>query len=537
MAKFVFVTGGVLSSLGKGITASSLGAVIKAKGYRVMIKKFDPYLNFNPGMMSPLQHGEVFVTEDGGEGDLDLGHYERFIDTDMNKHCDITSGLIYYNVIESERKGNFNGGTVQVIPHITDEIKRWVLEKTEDYDIVFVEIGGTVGDIEGQPYLEAIRQLRFDLGDENVAYVHVTPVFYVKTAGELKTKPTQHSVQKLREIGITPDMLVCRSEYPLSDSLKKKLSLFCNVKKECVITAIDAPSLYQVPLNLNQESACQRLLEKLQLEDRPADLKAWETLVHILKNPEDTVTIGIVGKYVRMKDAYISLKEAVEHGGVTHKARVNIRWIASDELEASDYAHKLDGLDGILVPGGFGKRGVEGKINAVQYARAKDIPFIGVGGMGLHVVVIEYARHVLGLDGASSIEMDENTAHPVISYIDKNTNPTAEPGEMRLGSMNTTLEENCLAHQIYKTDQISERHRHRLEVNKNYTDALAKAGLSITGKDSVRGLVDIVELKSHRWFFACQFMPEYKSRPLSPHPLFSAFVAAALSFKKERENA
>lgn len=535
MTKFVFVTGGVLSSLGKGITASSIGAILKSKGYNVMIKKFDPYLNFNPGMMSPLQHGEVFVTEDGGEGDLDLGHYERFIDTNMNRYCDITSGLVYYNVIEQERKGGFNGGTVQVIPHITDEIKRWVKDRSEDYDIVFIEIGGTVGDIEGLPYLEAIRQLRFDLGNNNVAYIHVTPIFYVKTAGELKTKPTQHSVQKLREIGITPDMLVCRSEYPLNDDLKKKLSLFCSVKKEAVINAIDAASLYQVPLNMDQEKATQILLEKLELPDRPADLSPWEKLVSTLKNPADTVTIGVVGKYVRMKDAYISLKEAIEHGGVANNLKVNIKFIAAENLEDDNYTDHLVNLDGILIPGGFGERGMQGKINATQYARTKDVPFFGVGSLGLQCAVIEFARHVMKMEDADSVEVNPETGNPIITYIDENGQPTLTQGEMRLGACATSLDKDSLAYNSYKEDTISERHRHRLEFNNNYKEQLLSSGMKISGINEKSKLVEIVEIKNNKWFLACQFIPEYKSRPLRPHPLFSSFIEAAYEYKKYKQ--
>ncbi len=534
MSKYIFVTGGVLSSLGKGITASSLGAIFKTQGYSVMIKKFDPYLNFNPGLMSPLQHGEVFVTEDGGEGDLDLGHYERFIDTNTNKYCDVTSGLIYYNVIEKERKGGFHGGTVQVIPHITDEIKRCVLDSDSQYDIILVEIGGTVGDIEGQPYLEAIRQMRFDLGDDNVAYVHVTPIFYIRTAGELKTKPTQHSVQKLREIGITPDMLVCRSEYPLNEELRAKLALFCNVKKEAVINAIDVSPLYQVPLNLRQEGAEQVLLEKLKLEKRPVDLTPWENIVYLIKNPKHTINIGVVGKYIDMKDAYISLSEAITHGGIANNTKVNVKWIAAEDLEGKNYAGQLDGLDGILIPGGFGERGMTGKINATQYARAKDIPFFGIGSLGMQCAVLEYARHVMKIEEADSVEVNSKTKMPLITYLDDKGEPTNKPGKMRLGAYTAKLEPGSLAHQIYKQDQVAERHRHRLEFNNAYKDALLKAGMSITGVDTESGLAEIVELKSHKWFLACQFLPEYKSRPLSPHPLFVAFVAAALACRQTK---
>jgi CTP synthase len=505
-----------------------------------MIKKFDPYLNFSPGHMSPMQHGEVFVTEDGAEGDLDLGHYERFIDANTNKNCDVTSGLIYYNVIEKERKGGFNGRTVQVIPHITDEIKRSVLNSDFEYDIVLVEIGGTVGDIEGLPYLEAIRQMRFDLGDSNVAYVHVTPIFYIKTAGELKTKPTQHSVQKLREIGIIPDMLVCRSEYPLNEYLRSKLALFCNIKKEAVINAIDVSSLYQVPINLLQEGAEQVLREKLKLEKRTADLMPWEKILGLIKNPKNSVNIGVVGKYIDMKDAYISLSEAIAHGGIANDTKVNIKWIAAEDLQGKNYTGQLDGVDGILIPGGFGERGMAGKINAIQYARTKDIPFFGLGSLGLQCAVIEYARHIMKIEDADSVEVNPKTGSPLITYLDDKGVVANKPGRMRLGAYTTKLESDSLSHQIYKNLQVTERHRHRLEFNNKYKDALINAGMSITGTDCKSGLAEIVELKSHKWFLACQFLPEYKSRPLSPHPLFAAFVAASLECKQtkpiEKEN-
>ena len=535
MSKYIFVTGGVLSSLGKGITAASLGAIFKAQGYSVMIKKFDPYLNFNPGLMSPLQHGEVFVTEDGSEGDLDLGHYERFIDTNTNRSCDITSGFIYYNVIERERKGGYGGRTVQVIPHITDEIKRCVLNSDKQYDIVLVEMGGTVGDIEGQPYLEAIRQMRFDLGDDNVAYVHVTPVFYIKTAGELKTKPTQHSVQKLREIGIIPDMLVCRSEYPLNDDLRAKLALFCNVKKEAVINAIDVASLYQVPLNLLQEGVERVLREKLKLDERNVDFSAWEKIMSLIKNPKHSVNIGVVGKYIDMKDAYISLNEAFIHSGAANDAKVNIKWIAAEKLEGENYAHYLDGFAGIVIPGGFGERGMIGKINAIQYARTKDIPFFGLGSLGLQCAVIEYARHVMKMEDADSVEVKPSALSPIITYLDGRGEPTNRSGRMRLGAFTAELDQSSLSYQIYKQPKITERHRHRLEFNNIYKDALIKAGMSVAAADSVSGLAEIVELKSHKWFLACQFLPEYKSRPLAPHPLFTAFIAAALKSKEQAE--
>ena len=536
MSKFIFITGGVLSSLGKGITAASLGTIFKSQGYSVMIKKFDPYLNYNPGLMSPMQHGEVFVTEDGGEGDLDLGHYERFVDTNTNKHCDITSGLIYYRVIERERKGGYGGRTVQVIPHITDEIKCCVLNSDDDkYDIVLVEMGGTVGDIEGQPYLEAIRQMRFDLGDDNVAYVHVTPILYIRSAGELKTKPTQHSVQKLREIGIIPDMLVCRSEYPLNEELRAKLALFCNVRKEAVINAIDVSSLYQVPINLFQEGAERVLREKLKLEERTVDFSAWENILYFIKNPKYTVNIGVVGKYIGMKDAYISLNEAISHGGITNNAKVNVRWIAAEELEGEDYALKLDGLDGILIPGGFGERGMVGKINAIQYARTKDVPFFGLGSLGMQCAVIEYARHVMKMEDADSVEVNPETQAPLITYLDDNNASTNKSGRMRLGAYTAEVDPSSLLYQIYGRTQITERHRHRLEFNNVYKDALIKSGMSVAAIDKESGLAEAVELRSHKWFLACQFLPEYKSRPLAPHPLFTAFIAAALGCKEGAE--
>ncbi|MDR2870244.1 MAG: CTP synthase [Deferribacteraceae bacterium] len=530
MARYVFVTGGVLSSLGKGITASSIGAIFKAQGYSVMIKKFDPYLNYNPGLMSPLQHGEVFVTEDGCEGDLDLGHYERFINENTNKTCDQTSGFIYYNVIEKERKGGFLGGTVQVIPHVTDEIKHSILEADSEYDIVIVEIGGTVGDIEGLPFLEAIRQLRFDVGDERVAYVHVTPVFYMKAAGELKTKPAQHSVQKLREIGISPDMLICRSELPLSDEIRRKLALFCNVKKEAVMSAVDAAPLYQVVMNMYQEGAAKELLAKFQMENRPADLSRWEKLVHTIKNPKQAITIAIVGKYVDVRDAYISLSEAMLHAGSVHHTKVEIKWIAAENLEMKEPAELLEGVHGILIPGGFGERGMQGKINATNYARNNDIPYLGVGSLGMQCAIIEYARSVLKIDDANCVEVDPKTKEPIITYIDGAGKPSNRAGEMRLGAHTETLAADSLLARIYGKLEVTERHRHRLEFNDHYRQRLIDAGMSIAAVDKYSGMVEAVELASHRWFIGCQFIPEYKSRPLAPHPIFVSFIAAALEY-------
>ncbi|MDR2883790.1 MAG: CTP synthase [Deferribacteraceae bacterium] len=536
MAKFVFVTGGVLSSLGKGITAASLGAIFKAQGRSVIIKKFDPYLNFNPCMMSPKEHGEVFVTEDGGEGDLDLGHYERFIDTNTDRYCDLTSGFVYYNIIEKERNDFFKGKTVQVIPHITDEIKHWVINDSERYDIVLVEIGGTVGDIEGQPFLEAIRQLRFDLGDDNVAYVHVTPLFYVKTAGELKTKPTQHSVQKLREIGITPDMLVCRSEIALDDDLRNKLALFCNVKKEAVVSALDTSPLYRVILNMYKEGSSDVLINKLKLDDRPTDLSAWEELIKKIEQPKDFVTIGVVGKYVATKDAYISLAESICHGGIANNIDVKIRWILADDLTDKNVSEKLKDLDGVMIPAGFGERGMIGKIRATQFARLNDVPFFGLGSMGMQCAIIEYARNVMKIEKADSVEVTSKTPDPIITYIDSNSNPSFEAGAMRVGAYSTKLNTASLAYKIYGKEIISERHRHRLEFNNTYKKTLSDAGMSITGVDTKKNFVDIVELKNHRWFLACQYLPEYKSRPLNPHPLFISFVEEAYKFKSNRDN-
>jgi CTP synthase len=499
-----------------------------------MIKKFDPYLNFNPGFMSPLQHGEVFVTEDGGEGDLDLGHYERYIDTNTNRYCDITSGFVYYNVIEKERRGGFNGGTVQVIPHITNEIKHWVVDSSEKYDIIFIEIGGTVGDIECQPFLEAIRQLRFDLGDDNTAYIHVTPILYIKAAGELKTKPTQHSVQKLREIGITPDLLVCRTEKPIGDELIKKLALFCNVKKEAVIPAVNTEPIQQVVLNMHTEGAIRVLIEKLKMENKPTDLSVWEDYIYKTKNPTDTITIGVVGKYTGTKDAYMSLNEAICHGGVANNIKVNIHWISAEHINDKNITEHMKDLDGILIPAGFGERGMDGKIRSVHYARIKDIPFFGLGSMGLQCAVIEYARNVMDIEKADSAEADSKTPEPIITYLDDKGNPTMKEGAMRLGAHSTKLDKDSRAYKVYQKDIVAERHRHRLELNNNYREALANAGMSLTGIDEAKNLVDIVELKSHRWFLACQYLPEYKSRPLSPHPLFAAFISAAYIYKQSR---
>ncbi|MGC8769380.1 CTP synthase [Calditerrivibrio sp.] len=535
MAKFIFVTGGVLSSLGKGITAASLGTLLELRGYKVIIKKFDPYLNVDPGTMSPFQHGEVYVTEDGAETDLDLGHYERFLNSYTNKDCNITTGKIYHHVIEKERKGDYLGATVQVIPHITDEIKNNIRKLSGEYDIVIVEIGGTVGDIESLPFLEAIRQIRFDLDDNDVLYIHVTLVPYIKSAGELKTKPTQHSVKELREIGIQPDILVCRSEYPLSDGIKKKIALFCNISKEGVINAIDASSIYQVPLLLHNEGIDKIVLKKLNLPEKSLDLSKWEDIVFRLNNPEGEVTIGVVGKYVDLKDAYISLNEALVHGGIHNRLKVNIKWIDAEDLEKMPLDKFFENVDGILVPGGFGDRGVEGKINAVNYARIKNIPFFGIC-LGMQCAVIEFARNVLKLDGANSVEFLPKTPYPVIDYMNDQKNIKKLGGTMRLGGYKCTIKEDTLAFKSYGKTEVFERHRHRLEFNNRFKDDFVKAGVTISGVNQERDLVEIIELKSHRWFLGCQFHPEFKSKPTNPHPLFSSFVNAAYKYKKDKSD-
>ncbi|GAB1534933.1 CTP synthase [Geovibrio sp. ADMFC3] len=534
MAKYIFVTGGVLSSLGKGITAASLGALLESRGYRVTVKKLDPYLNVDPGTMSPIQHGEVFVTDDGAETDLDLGHYERFLSSNTTKESNYTTGKIYKSVIDKERRGDYLGATVQVIPHITDEIKANVRAGSENFDIVLVEIGGTVGDIESLPFLEAIRQFRYEDGENNVLYIHVTLVPYMKKAGELKTKPTQHSVKTLREIGIQADVLVCRSEYPLNDNYREKIALFCNVSKECVINAIDAASIYEIPHKMSKEGIDRVVLKKLGLEERESDLSVWEDIVYRIKQPEDTVDIAVVGKYISLKDAYISISEALLHGSIANKLKVNIKWIDAEDLEESSPDKLLDDVDGVLIPGGFGDRGVEGKINAVNFARVKDIPLFGIC-LGLQCMVVEYARNVLKLENAHSIEFAENTPHPVIHYMIEQKNIQNMGGTMRLGAYACKLEEGSSAYAAYGEPLISERHRHRLEVNNEYREALKKGGLHITGVNPEKDLVEILELKTHRWFLGCQFHPEFKSKPTKPHPLFSSFIAAAYKFKKERE--
>ena len=538
MTKYIFVTGGVLSSLGKGITAASLGALLESRGYKVALRKFDPYLNYGPGTMSPLQHGEIFVTADGCEGDLDLGHYERFTTTNTDEFSDITSGKIYYTVIERERRGEYLGATVQVIPHITDEIKKCITAGAEDYDIVITEIGGTVGDIEGLPFLEAIRQMKFDTDENDVLFLHVTLVPYIKSAGELKTKPTQHSVRQLQEIGISPDILVCRSEYPLSESVRNKLALFCNVEKSSVINCMDAATIYQVPIILNEEGLDSEVIKKLNLEEREYDLSLWQDIVRRIKQPKDSVTIAVVGKYLETKDAYLSLTEALLHGAVANYLKADIKWIDAELLENRMANEYLNNVDGILIPAGFGERGMEGKISAVNFARTKDIPFFGIS-MGLQASVIEYARNVLKLEDAKSAEMSKpaGSKNLVIDYKHDEHYNEEMGASMRLGSYTTSLLTGSLAKEIYKNeDTITERHRHRLEINNEYRQLLESAGMVISGNNNDSGFADIIELQSHRWYIATQFCPEFQSKPFNPHPLFNAFIQAAYKFKQDRNN-
>lgn len=535
--KFVFVTGGVVSSIGKGITCASLGLLLKARGYKVALQKIDPYINVDAGTMNPFQHGEVFVTKDGAETDLDLGHYERFTSIDMTRSSNLTTGGVYGAVIEKERRGDYLGACVQVIPHITDEIKERIYGIAEETgaDIVIVEIGGTVGDIEGQPFLEAIRQMKKEAGEENVVYIHVTLIAYVGPWGEVKTKPTQHSVIKLREIGIQPDILVCRSKTPLTDEMKKKISLFCSVDEEAVITGLDTTIIYEIPLRLEKEGLAKEVLKRLHLPNREPDLEEWEKVVDILRFPEREVEIALVGKYTHLRDAYISIAEALVHGGASNKARVKIRWVESTLLEEEPPEHYLKDVGGILVAGGFGVRGVEGKINAIKYARENKIPFLGLC-LGLQCAVIEFARNVCRLKGAHSSEFDPQTPHPVIDLLPEQRGIKAMGGTMRLGSYPCKLKEGSLARKCYGTDMCWERHRHRYEVNMEYLSLLEEKGLIASGLSPDGKLVEIVELpiSMHPFFIATQFHPEFQSRPTNPHPLFVAFVREALK-KNGRE--
>lgn len=545
MTKFIFVTGGVVSSLGKGITSASLGRLLKSRGYKVSIQKLDPYLNVDPGTMNPYQHGEVFVTDDGGETDLDLGHYERFLDENLSRESNVTAGAIYNNIITKERRGDYLGATVQVIPHVTDEIKARILELSEKYkpDIQITEIGGTVGDIESLPFLEAIRQLKKDLGRDNVFYIHLTLVPYLPSAKELKTKPTQHSVKELRSIGIQPDAIICRTDRPLEDGIKRKIALFCDVDPEAVIDLADVKNIYEVPVNLRKQGLDVLVLERLKLEPRTSDLKEWEKILKKWETVEKTVNVAIVGKYVKLPDAYLSIIESLKHAGVANGVRVNIEWVDAQELSPEENAdktaieNKLKNIDGILVPGGFGIRGIEGKIQAIKFARENKIPFFGIC-LGLQCAVIEFARNVVGLENANSSEFDENTPYPVIDYLPEQREIDMYGGTMRLGKYACELKEGTHAYRLYKEKLVFERHRHRYEVNNFFLPYLEKRGLVVSGVNPERGLVEIIELRpeDHPYFVACQFHPEFKSRPTKAHPLFNGFVQAMIEFSARRED-
>lgn len=531
--KFVFITGGVLSSLGKGITAASIGSLMESRGLRVTFAKLDPYINVDPGTMNPFQHGEVYVTDDGAETDMDLGHYERFTSARMTRLNNFTSGQIYEEVITKERRGEYLGATVQVIPHITDEIKRRVYQASQGADLMFVEIGGTVGDIESLPFLEAIRQLGNELGPENAVFLHVTLVPYLPSADEVKTKPTQHSVKNLREIGIQPDFLVCRADRDLSQDIKRKIALFCNVPTRRVITARDAKSIYEVPLLMAEEGADHELAEALNIWSRPADLSYWRRIVDRLQNPESEIRVAIVGKYVDMTDSYRSLSEALLHGGVANHARVNLEFIDSEALEQLEPAKILSDFDGILVPAGFGERGTEGKIQAIRYARENKIPFFGVC-LGMQLAVVEFARHVAGLRHANSTEFDADTPEPVISLRDDQRGIEDKGATMRLGSYECELKEGSRAARIYGSPSIRERHRHRYEFNNDYREKLTEAGLIISGTSPDGDLVEMIELADHPWFIGSQAHVEFKSRPGQAHPLFASFVSACMAYRDEK---
>ena len=534
--KYVFITGGVVSSLGKGITAASLGRLLKARGLKVQVQKFDPYLNVDPGTMSPFQHGEVFVTEDGAETDLDIGHYERFIDENLSRNANHTSGSIWYSVLRKERKGEYLGSTVQVIPHITNEIKeriRRVAEAT-DTDVVISEVGGTVGDIESLPFLEAIRQFRREAGPENVMYIHVTYVPYVDSAGELKTKPTQHSVNELRRIGIHPDIVVCRSTEPLSRELRDKIALFADIDPGAVVVNLDVPDVYLVPSALQEEGLDRLVTEKLGLPQVDADLGEWLELAERIKDLDETIEIALVGKYVQLHDAYLSVHEALKHAGIHHGATVRVRWVDAEGASLEELETELEQIDGVLVPGGFGSRGWEGKIMACRVARERKIPYLGIC-LGMHVAISEFARHVVGLDGANSTEMDPETPYPVIDLLPEQKEVEDLGGTMRLGAQAVELAEGTRTRETYGEPVVHERHRHRYEVNNHFRPALEEAGLVISGTYQEGRLVEIIEIPDHPWFVASQFHPEFKSRPTRPAPLFREFVGAALERSRARD--
>ncbi len=536
--KFIFVTGGVVSGLGKGITAASLGRLLKARGYKVTMQKFDPYINMDPGTMSPYQHGEVFVTEDGTETDLDLGHYERFIDENLSVNSNVTTGKIYWSVISKERRGDYGGRTVQVIPHITNEIKSKVYSVgSDETDIVITEIGGTVGDIESTPFLEAIRQVSIEVGKENCMYIHLTLVPYISTSGEQKTKPTQHSVKELLSLGIQPDVIVCRTEHPLEPGITDKLGLFCNIPSDCVIQNLDLDTLYEVPLALEKEGLADIVCRRLGLENRTPDLASWREMVNTVKelmiSDKEKVRIALVGKYVSLHDAYISVAESLRHGGIKNNINVDIMWIDSEKVTPETADSYLKDADGILVPGGFGDRGVEGKIAAVEYARKNKIPYFGIC-LGMQVAVIEYARNVLHMDDANSTELNPNTQHPVIDLMLDQVNVENLGGTMRLGAYPCALESGTLASKVYGKELIYERHRHRYEFNNEFRQQFVDSGMVLSGKSPDGKLVEMVELPDHPWFIGVQFHPEFKSRPNNAHPLFASFIRAAMEKKKKK---
>ncbi|CEO89963.1 CTP synthase [Syntrophaceticus schinkii] len=528
MTKYIFVTGGVVSSLGKGITAASLGRLLKSRGFSVIIQKFDPYINIDPGTMSPYQHGEVFVTDDGAETDLDLGHYERFLDQSLSQGSNVTAGRIYNSVIHKERRGEYHGGTVQVIPHITNEIKDYIqrVADEENTDIVITEIGGTVGDIESLPFLEAIRQFKTDIGREHVLYLHVTLVPYLRAAQELKTKPTQHSVKELRSIGIQPDIIVCRSEEPLTRELKDKIALFCDIDKDAVIEVMDAQSIYQVPLMLEEQGMAEIVSTHLNLPQREPYLEEWKRAVRTYFNPKKSIRVAVVGKYVELKDAYLSVAEALCHGGLAHETSVQISWVDAEGLEEENPDDVFQGVQGILVPGGFGSRGIAGKIKAAGYAREKRIPFLGIC-LGMQCAVIEFARSVCGLKDANSTEFDPQTPDAIVSFLPGQENQDCLGGTMRLGKYPCKLVPDSKAYAAYGKEMVEERHRHRYEINNTYRELIAEKGMRITGTSPDGRLVEIVELPEHPWFVACQFHPEFKSRLNRPHPLFRDFIRSS----------
>ena len=534
--KYVFVTGGVVSGLGKGITAASLGRLLKARGYKVTMQKFDPYINIDPGTMNPVQHGEVFVTDDGAETDLDLGHYERFIDESLTKNSNVTTGKIYWSVLHKERRGDYGGGTVQVIPHITNEIKsRFYRNFNEDEThIAIIEVGGTVGDIESQPFLEAIRQFQHDVGHENAILIHVTLIPYIKASGELKTKPTQASVKDLQGMGIWPDILVCRSEHPLDNHLKDKIALFCNVPSSHVLQNLDVEYLYEAPLAMEREHLAQVACECLHLPCPEPDLTDWTAMVDALRHPTSKVRIAIVGKYIQLHDAYISVVEALKHGGIASHSVVELKWVDSELVNDANAAEYLSDVDGILVPGGFGDRGIEGKISAIRYARENNVPFLGLC-LGMQMAIVEFARHVIGYDDAHSVELDPNTTHPVIALMPDQDGIEDIGGTLRLGSYPCILDKDTKAYELYGDETIHERHRHRYEVNNDYREVLRQAGMTLSGISPDGRIVEMIELKEHPFFLATQAHPELKSRPNRPHPLFRGFVAAALEYQNQHK--